>query len=254
MVKNIKEAIEDPALELANCAFFIPAKGQSTSIPRKNLASCGDRALVQLPIETMLGQGVPSERIIVSTDDETIAELAERSSATVWFRPPELATTTATVRQVLLHDSERLHGMLGDEGIVTVLLPTSPFRRGEDVRRAVRTLQTSPQAHGLVSVSQYPSPVSYRLELEESGCLLGFPDGDEVFNSRSRRQQNASFYYPDGSIYCVRIARFIADPRFFVQGKTLGQVSSLSSSLDIDTIEDLEFAHLIAEKLLKRDS
>jgi len=183
-----------------------------------------------------------------------IADVARRSGATVWFRPAELATSTATVRQVLLHDARRLHALLGDEGIVTVLLPTSPFRRGEDVRRAVATLKVHPEAHGLVSVSPYPSPVSYRLELAESGGFLGFPEGDEVFNSRSRRQQNTLFHYPDGAIYCVRIRRFITDPRFFVSGITLGQISTPPTGLDIDTAEDLEFAHLVYEKISKKDS
>jgi len=240
--------------DLGGCAFYIPAKGQSTSIPRKNLAPLGDRALVQLPIEIALGLGVPAERVIVSTEDSAIADVARRSGATVWSRPAELATSTATVRQVLLHDARRLQALLGDEGIVTVLLPTSPFRRGEDVRRAVATLKAHPDAHGLVSVSPYPSPVSYRLELAESGGLLGFPEGDEVFSSRSRRQQNTPFHYPDGAIYCVRIGRFITDPRFFVQGLTLGQISTPPAGLDIDTAEDLEFAHLVAERLSKQGS
>lgn len=210
--------------------------------------------MVQLPIEIALRIGLPAERVIVSTENSAIADVALRSGATVWSRPAELAISTATVRQVLLHDSARLRALLGDEGVVIVLLPTSPFRREEDICRAVATLIAHREAHGLVSVSPYPSPVSYRLELPEGGGMLSFPEGDEVFNSRSRRQQNALFHYPDGAIYCVRINSFIDDPRFFVQGRTLGQISTPPAGLDIDTAEDLEFAHLVSERLSKKGS
>lgn len=220
-------------------------------MPYKNLAVIGNRPLIQIAIEFAFELGGTSANIIVSTESSEIGAFAQRSGATIWDRPSELSSPKATIREVLFNDAKRLFNLLGSEGVVVVLLPTSPFRSLANVLLAIELLQKTPQASGVVSVSSYSSPLAYRLGLERDGAVLQFPNGDNVFNSQSRRQQHASFYYPDGALYAVRIARFMDDPRFFVAGETLGIISDRVARLDIDSIEDLEFARLIAERIEK---
>lgn len=236
---------------MKKCAVYIPAKGTSASVPHKNLAAVGGRPLVQITIDFAFSLGEVINHVIVSSEDSDISSFAGKCGAEVWERPVELSSPTVPVREVLRHDAGRLIELLGPDGIVVVLLPTSPFRSRDSVTKAIELLKKDDSASSIVSVSQYSAPVSYRLSLSSDGSNLIFPEGDDVFNSRSRRQQHQPSFYPDGAVYAVRIKNFAEDPRFFIDGKTLGIMSDHISKFDIDSIEDLELARLIAVKIGK---
>ena len=107
---------------------FIPARGGSKGVPRKNIISLGGKPLLAYTIEAAANTGFFS-RIIVSTDDPDIADVAQEWGAEVPFlRPPELAGDTALISQAFLYTRERLaeEGFVPD--ICVYLYPTSPFR------------------------------------------------------------------------------------------------------------------------------
>lgn len=117
---------------------FIPARGMSKSIPRKNLIELGGKPLIVWSIE--LAKAVSEfEDVVVSTDDAEIAEVARQAGAKVPFvRPSELATDTSTDLDVAQHfvqwmqDSE-----LSDCTGIAHLRPTGPLRNVKTVKTAV---------------------------------------------------------------------------------------------------------------------
>ena len=132
----------------------ITARGGSKGIPQKNLRTVLGKPLIAYSIEAAL-QAKTLTRTIVSTDDETIAQVSRQYGAEVPFlRPQHLATDTATSIAVLQHAVTYLaeqEGYLAD--IVVCLQPTSPLRSAEDIDQAVNLCLRS-GADSVVSLCQ----------------------------------------------------------------------------------------------------
>jgi len=115
------------AMKIKSLAF-IPARGGSKGVPRKNIILLGGKPLLAYTIEAAANTGFFS-RIIVSTDDPETATVAQEWGAEVPFlRPPELAGDTALISQAFQYTRERLaeEGFIPD--ICVFLFPTAPFR------------------------------------------------------------------------------------------------------------------------------
>ena len=84
------------------CIAIIPARGGSKGIPRKNLAEINGRSLVVLAINAALQSGVINS-VLVTSDDTSILEVAEKSGAIAIRRPAELATDSAAIEDALIH-------------------------------------------------------------------------------------------------------------------------------------------------------
>ena len=118
---------------------IIPARGESKRIPRKNLARIGGVPLIAWSIKAALDSSL-IDRVVVSTEDEEIAEVSKRFKAQVPFlRPEALATDNASIEEAVewtireLKETNRYHPT-----IVVCLFPTHPFRTPELIDRAIR--------------------------------------------------------------------------------------------------------------------
>lgn len=132
---------------------IIPARGGSKSIPRKNIRTFAGYPLIAFSIAA----GLASERIsrvIVSTDDEEIAEIAKEYGAEVPFlRPEELSKDITPDLPVFQHALEWLQS--NDQyqpQIVVQLRPTSPLRQKEHIDQAVRRLSERPDADSIRTI------------------------------------------------------------------------------------------------------
>lgn len=110
---------------------IIPARGGSKRIPRKNLVDLGGKPLVAWTIEAALN-AESVERVVVSTEDNEIAEVVRCWGAEVLDRPDGLAEDGVPTREVTLHAIEAL----GLQSRVALLHPTSPFRTSMDIDAA----------------------------------------------------------------------------------------------------------------------
>jgi N-acylneuraminate cytidylyltransferase len=183
---------------------LIPARGGSKSVPRKNLLSVAGKPLIAYSI--MHAQACPSiTRIVVSTDDDEIAEVARRYGAEVPFkRPAEAASDTATDFQVFQHAL----GWLGERGyapeLVVHLRPTGPVRQTERIERAVALMLESPEADSLRSVGtaeQTPYKM-WRVEGSRLRPLLELPGHPEAHSMP--RQKLPVVYWQNGYVDIVR--------------------------------------------------
>lgn len=133
---------------------IIPARGGSKSIPRKNIRSLAGKPLIAHSIERAR-ESTMITRVIVSTDDQEIADIARQCGAEVPFlRPSELAQDDTPDWPVFFHALEWLSGREGYRPTLVVhLRPTTPARRVEVMDMAIRRFQERSDVESLRSVS-----------------------------------------------------------------------------------------------------
>jgi CMP-N,N'-diacetyllegionaminic acid synthase len=221
--------------------LYIPAKGRSTGIPRKNLVKLLDKPLLAYSLNEALLVAASPRNVVVSSEDDEIGRLATSCGATHIQRKPELSQDKVRVREVLAAELDALEALGGRDAILVVLLPTSPLRRASHIRDAMDAFMREPTAFSLVSVTASPAAPAHQLGLTADRKLT-FPHGIEAVNHNSQRQTIAPSFYPNGAIYIVRLREFRNFPFFFHPTRTIGFLLDGASAIDIDSPEQLEFA------------
>ena len=211
----------------------IPARGGSKGVVRKNARMLGDKPLVAHSIEAALAAG-NLDRVIVSTDDEEIAEIARAHGAEVPFlRPAALATDTSEIAAVLKDLRERLYA---EEGYLpdcqVTLYPTSPFRKVATVRSLVDKLL---QGCGLVTTVKEVVTGDNGFLTEEDGLLR--PLGDCGQSSANRRYSRSIGYLQGAALE-------------FTTGDYVHTVHDAIELIDIDSESDLELAREVVRRKL----
>jgi CMP-N-acetylneuraminic acid synthetase len=206
---------------------LIPARGGSRGIPRKNLAPLAGKSLIAWTVEAAHG-AEKLTRVVVSTDDDEIAGVAE---ADVLHRPAELAEDETPMIDVVRHAIDEL-----SPDVVVVLQPTSPLRRSEHIDGAVLLLLQT-DADCVVSVVEVP----HRYGPE---ALMDLVDGRLVPRGSARtRQEKESVYARNGpAVLALRAERLGGE---LYDGDCRAYVMDQRSSLDVDTPFDLELAELL---------
>ncbi len=223
---------------------LIPARGGSKGIPRKNLAPLAGKPLITWTIEAALASKNLT-RVIVSTDDTEIAEVARQHGADAPFlRPPELAADDSGALGVALHALDWLAKNAGGEPEYLLLLqPTSPLRMTADIDAAIE-LARARDADAVLSVCEaVPHPYLAR-SVHENGAISDFIPVPEASGPR---QGFPPAYFLNGAIYLNRCVSLRATRSFQPSG-ALALRMPLERSLDIDTPLDL----LIADAVLKK--
>lgn len=220
---------------------LITARGGSKSIPRKNVVPLAGKPLIAWTIEAALNSSL-LDRVVVSTDDEEIREVAQRWGAEVPFmRPAELAQDDSPHIPVIIHAVEWLESQEGKRwDYVLLLQPTSPLRSAEDIDGAIE-LACEREADGVVSVHPAPSHPYFTKRITADGRLEDFVTKPEGY---LRRQDLPPAYALNGAIYLIRCESLIEEHSLFPP-RTYAQVMPVERSLDIDTEWDLHLGELI---------
>jgi CMP-N,N'-diacetyllegionaminic acid synthase len=223
-----------------NTLGVVPARGGSKGIARKNLALLAGRPLLAYTADAARGSRRLT-RVVVSTDDQQIADAARELGLEVPFlRPADLANDTAPMLPVLLHAVEQLRGAGFAPDAVVLLQPTSPLRRAEHIDAAIDLLEKS-GADTVVSVIDVPhqfNPVSV-MKLD-GDRLTPFLDGPQVL----RRQDKPRVFARNGpAVLAVRT-------QVLERGSLYGDdvrplVMTAEDSLDLDTPADLQLLETI---------
>lgn len=220
---------------------IIPARGGSKGLPGKNIKPMNGKPLIAYTIEAAL-KSKYIDRVILSTDDKDIARIAAEYGAEIPFmRPAELASDNAMAVDNYIYTINRLE-MESEEKIdsFVVLQPTSPLRLAEDIDGAIE-LFNEKKADSVISYCKEAHPVYWHKKLDEEGKLL-----DLFENSIANRQDFPVTYYPNGAVYVF--STDLIRSRQYYSNKTYAFIMPRTRSVDIDFIEDFEYA----EFLLKR--
>ena len=162
---------------------ILPARGGSKRIPRKNIRSFCGKPMIAWPIAAARASGL-FERIVVSTDDEEIAETARDLGAEVPFiRPAELADDHAGTIPVMTHAAQWALAEGGSVHAMCCIYPTAPTISPDDLAEGLQKLGEGP--HDFVfTATDYASPVFRAfVEAADGSVEMLFP---EHFNSRSQ--------------------------------------------------------------------
>lgn len=217
----------------------IPARGGSKRIPRKNIRPFGGRPMIGWPISAARDSGL-FDRVIVSTDDDEIAEVARAEGAEVPFiRPAELSDDFTGTIPVIAHavSWQNTHGTQADE--VCCIYATSPFIQAEDLRRGLDILLET-RADYAFSVTKFASPIQRALRISPENQLEMF-DASQ-FNIRSQDLEEA--WHDAGQFYWGK-ARAWLDHKVLFGHHATPVVLPRHSVQDIDTPEDWEHAEIM---------
>jgi len=189
----------------AEVLALIPARGGSKGIHRKNLVVLVGKPLIAYSIEQALSSRHIT-RVIVSTDDAEIAEVARRFGADVPFmRPPQYAQDLSPDIDVFRH---ALTWLGEHEGyaceLVVHLRPTGPVRRVELIDEAIEKILDSPSADSLRSVS-WPEQTPYKMWKIVDGMLQPLLRMEDMAEPHSMpRQTLPEVYWQNGYVDIVR--------------------------------------------------
>ena len=223
---------------------IIPARGGSKGLLGKNIKELCGKPLIAWTIEQATSCS-DIDRIVVSTDDRGIAEVAEKYGAEVPFmRPSELATDTASTIDVIFHAINWLkkHEDFRPEYIL-LLQPTSPLRSGEDINGAIQTLKNK-DARAVVSVCETDHHPWWSNTLPENGNMKDFLRPG-ILNKR--RQSLPGFYRLNGAIYLAE-TDYLSEQNSFLGPNTFAYEMPKERSIDIDTNMDFKLASLLLEE------
>jgi CMP-N,N'-diacetyllegionaminic acid synthase len=219
---------------------LVPARGGSKGIPGKNVRPLAGKPLLAHTLEQALGARTPM-RVVVSTDDDEIAEVAFSCGAEVVRRPDALAGDTASSESALLHALDALEAADGYiPELVVFLQCTSPLRRPGDIDGAVEALRAA-GADSLLSVVA-SHRFLWRIGPEGAAESVNYD-----WRRRPRRQDRAAEYAENGSIYVFR-------PAVLRQGgnRLGGRIALYEmdewSAVDIDSPADFELAGWLMER------
>lgn len=222
---------------------IVPARGGSKRIPRKNIKPFRGKPMIQWSIEAALASGC-FEQVIVSTDDDEIAEVARMSGAVVPFRrPEELADDHTTARAVVEHAISwcRAAGRALDHACC--LYPTAPFVTPDDLRQG-RDALTAGDLAFVFSATTYAFPIQRALGLDDAGRLRMLQP--EHMNTRS--QDLPTVFHDAGQFYWGRADAWLDGTPIF--GPRAGIVMIERHRVqDIDTPEDWRRAELMHQLL-----
>jgi N-acylneuraminate cytidylyltransferase len=231
----------------------IPARGGSKSIPRKNLVDVAGRPLIAWAIGAAR-EAKRLDRVVVSTEDQEIAETARRWGADVPFvRPPELATDTVSLIPVVQHALAAMDGLGFRADAVVSLQATSPGLTGADVDAAVVKLEES-GADSVVTVLRIEHEHPYWAKRLEGDRVRPF--SAETNEGYLQRQDLPPAYVFDGAIF-VRRRRLLEEwsGRDFCLGTDVRGVQlPAASSLHIDDEIHLEVARVVLARRQEREA
>ncbi len=218
---------------------IIPARGGSKGIPRKNIKPFNGKPLIYYTIDSARAI-CADEDICVSTDDDEIIHVVEQYGLKVPFkRPDELATDTAGTYEVLLHALDFYEKKGKRYDVVVLLQNTSPFRKAEQVKEALKLYRKDVDM--VVSVKECAANPYYCVFEENQEGFLKICKGDgNIF----RRQDAPKVYEYNGAIYIMN-AEVLKTTHMHKMQKRVKYVMDELSSFDLDTMWDWKIAESI---------
>jgi pseudaminic acid cytidylyltransferase len=211
---------------------IIPARGGSKRIPRKNVKEFCGKPMMAWSIEAARASKC-FDRIIVSTDDAEIAQLAKRLGAEVPFiRPAELSDDYAGTLPVIRHAVDWLRQDGGSIDYACCIYATAPFIAAADVKRGGELVQQEGASFAF-SVTSYAFPIQRAIRITKQGRVAMFHP--EQFSTRSQDLEDA--WHDAGQFYWGTAEAWLTASAIFTEAAIPVKLPRHRVQ-DIDTQED----------------
>ena len=217
---------------------IITARGGSKSIPRKNIIGLAGKPLLGYTAEVALASKL--DRVILSTDDEEIAQVGKDFGVEVPFmRPNELAQDESTSMEVVQHALKWLKENEGEEyDYLMILQPTSPMRSVDDIDACIDLAVTS-DADSVMSMMELEDFSPKKLKIITSEGVIESLLESEGAQS-GRRQDAEAVYKRNAAIYLTKVEHILNGDLF--GERSLAYVMPAERSVDINAPIDLTLA------------
>ena len=222
---------------------FVFARGGSKGVPGKNLRPLGGLPLVAHSVRFALDHP-RIDRVIVSTDNEAIAEAARRAGAEVPFlRPAELATDEAPEHLAWRHAILEIFGPEPGFDVFVSLPSTCPLRAPGDVSLALDRFLAG-GADTVVAVTEARAHPAFNIvRMDEAGLLTRYAPLPGI-----TRRQDAPPAHELTAVCFVSSPRFILASDHYFEGRVAAVEVPPERAVDIDTEMDLAFAEFLWER------
>lgn len=224
---------------------IIPARGGSKRIPRKNIRNFCGKPMIAWSIQAAQLSGC-FDKIIVSTDDQEIAKIADSYGALIPFiRPSSLSGDFTTTQEVVAHAICQMEVMGEYFNNVCCLYATSPFVLPVDLINSLELLKQSRSGTVVFAATSFPFPIERAIKIDENGYSRAL----NPLSSQKRSQDLESCFHDAGQFCWASPETWSSNINFFDCGRPL--VLPRWRVQDIDTEEDWQMAeilHQLSEK------
>ena len=216
-----------------SCVAIITARGGSKRIPGKNIKNFCGKPIIEYSITAAIKSGAFDE-VMVSTDDEKIAEVARNAGAKVPFmRSEDTANDYATTDEVIAEVLNRYKAEGKNFDIFCCIYPTAPFITPQRLKEAMDKLNEHESVTPVVAFS-YPPQRGFIIENER--LVRKHPE-----HALTRSQDLEKIYHDSGQFYACRTDAFFRDNTTDVDDM-VAVILSEDEVQDIDTFEDWKIA------------
>ena len=189
---------------------IIPARGGSKGLPRKNILETNSRPLISWTIQ-QAKRSKYIDKVIVSTDDESIAKISMDEGADVPFlRPARLATDTAKTIDTVKHLVDKLNEAGEIYDVIVLLEPTSPLRKKDDIDLTIDALRRGGNFDGAVTLGRFKTHPDLAKTVEGNKVVQ-----QTLSVNQSRRQDLKELYFPFGVAYVIKTSLFVKELTFY---------------------------------------
>lgn len=217
---------------------FIPARGGSKRIPKKNIKLLNGIPLIIYTINAAKKSKYIDE-IIISSDDDEIINIAKKLNCKFEIRSPSLCTDQTITIDVLKDTISRNNNF----DILITLQPTSPFRSNIHIDESIN-LYIEKNAKAVLSVTKSSHPPQFINKVPDNLCIDNFIS-KKFRNYRSQQFEN--YYILNGAIYCHSIIELSSSKSLIFDKNCYAYIMQKNFSLDIDDIEDFKYAEFLIQ-------
>ncbi len=226
---------------------IIPARGGSKRIPRKNIKLFHGKPIIAYSIEVALQSGLFDE-VMVSTDDNEIAEISKQYGATIpFFRSAKTSDDFATTADVIIEVIQQLKDNDQQYEYACCLYPASPFITKQSLTDGYNLLKNNNYTT-VFPVCRFSYPIQRCLRMTEAQKVeMMFPE-----NLEKRSQDLPASYHDTGQFYWINVESFLKDKTLFTKNSGAIIIDEMQVQ-DIDNDTDWKLAEM-KYKLLNEKS
>ncbi len=215
---------------------IIPARGGSKRIPRKNIADFAGEPVISRTIRNAQLTHI-FDKIFVSTDDDVIADVAKKSGATILNRPVELSDDFTSTLDVLAFEvTSLLNSQLDDSDLVACIYPVTPLLNFNHLTIAMKLTESDSRGY-VFAVTESAAPIERSFHIDTKNYITKTFEGFE----NNRTQDIEKTYFDAGQFY-VGTAAIWSQKKPIFSANSRAYVIPRYEVIDIDTLEDWEFA------------
>lgn len=218
---------------------FLPARGGSKRIPRKNIRDFAGKPMIQWPIEALISSNMFDE-IFVSSDDHEILKLAEKLGVRSVERSADLSGDFVGVLDVARDFIDTRKKTFSETDIFACVFPTATSLSVERIEEALRLIETKPN-HMVVAVKKFQHPIVRALAFSGDFMVM-----EQKSSYGTRTQDSDERFYDAGFLYLAHVNKWVGSLSILSEPFT-PLLLSPTEGVDIDNFEDLKLAEQLHE-------